>query len=265
MSTTPPTAPAPEGTAAHYLQTLPLWDGIPRIGRVFRKPSNARKFAAFLQRAVARALVPGCHTGSSPVLVLYGPQGTGKSRFLRALAGEKCYQDIFDPEMLPPATPDAWLAEWSDPAGPLDHARLKAALTATHDTYRSLYAQRIERHPRAFVVVATTNDLAPFRALHSPARHFEVIRSSRGFPVDYVTEHRDPLWAEALAAYRASFEAEALPVLAALEAEKAAPEWVPATPAQNAALDRRLATAEADTTGTAATLAEHAATLEAIE
>ena len=110
MSTAPPTATAPEGTAAHYLQTLPPWDGVPRIAQVFRKPSNVRKFAAFLQRAVARALVPGCHTGSSPVLVLYGPQGTGKSRFLRALADSERYSDFFDPNERPPFDPRACFA-----------------------------------------------------------------------------------------------------------------------------------------------------------
>lgn len=184
--------------ARWYLETLPAWDGVARVERVFKKPSNGRKFAAFLNDAIARAFHPGCTLGRT--LVLEGPQGTCKSRFLCALGGGELYHvvGLNEPHEHEPAPPSAWIAEWAIGVDDLHLApqRTKSFLTRTHE--RAPYAHAST--PRAFVLAITTND-ATFHEIARVSRWYRVIRSRGKFPVNFIQAHRDQLWAEALHRY----------------------------------------------------------------
>src|SRR5262249_42457903 len=86
-----------------YLESLPPWDGVKRIGTwlidycgVDSSDQEPNVFAMavgekFLISAVARVMEPGCKVDT--LLVLEGPQGIFKSMVPRILAGDNYFSD----------------------------------------------------------------------------------------------------------------------------------------------------------------------------
>jgi len=178
-----------------YLRGLE-WDGARRVehfaATILRRPTRAAaaRCKAFLLHAVGRTFAPGAAPG--PVFVLSGPQGTGKSSVLSALAGAEFAQIT---ELRAPPVP-SWIVEVCEPEA-LGASELKAFLTATADTFRAPYARHATTTPRAFAVACTTNSAA-----WSRNDRMATVRVTERVNLALLTTWRDQLWAEAVHLYR---------------------------------------------------------------
>ena len=195
-------------SVVEYLAAL-VWDGTPRIDRWLVDLAGAddteyvrRASRALLVAAVRRARHPGCRFDQ--LLVIDGPQGSGKSRALQLLAVEGAWfgndlpiegstRDLIE------ATAGKWIVEASElrSLGRSATAALKACLAQTHDQARLAYQREVTRTPRRFVIVGTTCDAA-YLADPTSNRRIWSIRI-RQFDLKKLAEMRDQLWAEAAA------------------------------------------------------------------
>ncbi|MFA6094142.1 MAG: VapE domain-containing protein [Elusimicrobiota bacterium] len=169
------------------------WDGKNRISFVSEDVLGSKdyldrdKVTQLFKDALRRVYHPGCKLKKH--LVLVGPQGIGKSAFLRNLFGQ-WYEDFrFDGGEIGERTADAWGAEF-DP-GQLNK-KGKAWLSATSDTVRPEYGKRAGKHPRRCVFVGTTNDIA---FLHGPGRRFSVVHCGQ---IRLAKLNVRQVWAEAM-------------------------------------------------------------------
>lgn len=150
-----------------FVQSLPAWDGVPRIEFAFvdawgaADDSLTRAASAnFFVALIARALRPGAQVDT--LWTFEGPQGSFKSRSLRELGGS-FHAEIsaaigttdFQRELR-----GIWIAEMSE----LDSLRgreastIKRLLSAPADRFVQKYALYAESYPRRAIAVATTNE-----------------------------------------------------------------------------------------------------------
>jgi predicted P-loop ATPase len=148
---------------------------------------------------------PGCWWRTAPVLV--GGQGTGKTEWVRTLAGDDWFLSgvgKLDKEALARLR-RAWLVELGELDGitrKSDQEHLKAFLTERVDVFRVVWAKTDEPFPRRCVFIGTANG-APLRDPTGSSR-FAVINTGQvELPVGWVRENRAALWARALEQYRA--------------------------------------------------------------
>lgn len=195
-------------SVVEYLNSL-VWDRTPRIDRWLVDLAGAddteyvRKASrAFLVAAVRRARQPGCRFDQ--LLVIDGPQGSGKSAALRILAVDNAWfgddLPIESSRALIEATVGKWIVEAGElqGLGPSEAAALKACLSQTHDQARLAYQRQVTRTPRQFVIVGTTC-AAEYLADPTSNRRIWAIRIQQ-FDLKTLAEIRDQLWAEAAAA-----------------------------------------------------------------
>lgn len=157
----------------------------------------------WLISAVARVMQPGCK--ADLCLILEGEQGLMKSTALHILFspwysdqpiqfGDKdSYLAVRGIWCLELAEMDAWRKA--------DHSTAKAFISQRVDRYRPPYGQRMMTIPRQCVLAGTTNQREYLRDPSGNRRYLPV----RCGPVDteFLREHREDLFAEALRAYRA--------------------------------------------------------------
>ncbi|MFQ9697894.1 MAG: VapE domain-containing protein, partial [Zhenhengia sp.] len=102
-------------------------------------------------------------------LVLKGPQGLGKTRWVRSLMPKKYLTTFFkDGVQLDLSKKDDiiqstsyWLCELGELGGTMkksDRDALKAWLTSTHDEFRTPYSRKAEKYPRRTFFACTVND-----------------------------------------------------------------------------------------------------------
>lgn len=192
-----------------YLGAL-QWDGTKRIDTWLndylgaqRRDENDRIGRWWLISAVARAMNPGCQ--ADHVLILESPQGFGKTRTVRTLAGP-WYQgnlgDVRDKD-----GPQSLQGHWIVEIGELDAfrganaTRIKDFLTQTVDIYRPSYGRYVQERPRQCVFCGTTND-ARYLKDATGGRRFWPVRCNE-INIEALAEDRDQLWAEALEYFRA--------------------------------------------------------------
>ena len=233
------TQEAQKKSVTEYLGRL-SWDGIPRLDRWLvdcagaeDSPQVRAASRALLVAAVRRARQPGCR--HDQLVILDGPQGSGKSRALQILAVD----DAWFTDSLPIADADArqvieatagkWIVEASEleqvigggsvteDDGDADAVKragnLKAFLSRCVDEARMPYQRAQSRVPRQFVVVGTTAATPLLEDIGN--RRFCVIRVVR-FDLERLAEIRDLLWAEATVA-----EASGEPIFVAVETPSA--------------------------------------------
>lgn len=116
----------------------------------------------FMLGAVARIYKPGCKFDYMPVLV--GPQGRGKSTFLRLLSlNDTWFNDNFstlDSSRAIENLRGMWiveLAELQATKRTKDVETIKSFITSRIDTYRAPYGRRTEQRPRMCVLAGTSN------------------------------------------------------------------------------------------------------------
>ena len=190
-----------------YLNCL-RWDGAPRVDEWLATYLGAEptKFNCAVGRimlvaAVRRARKPG--TKFDHIVVLEGPQGTGKSSAVTILAGREFFSDqdilTLDAKSQMEALEGVWLFEIPELAGMrgADIEKIKAFASRWEDRARPAYGRFRENHPRRCIFVATTNDE---EYLNDPTgnRRFWPVRTEA---IDLVAlaVDRDQLWAEAAA------------------------------------------------------------------
>lgn len=146
------------------------WDGEPRIDTLLpcflgtdMSDYNVAVMRLFMMGAVARAYEPGTKFDYMPVLI--GPQGLGKSFFLRKLGHcSDWYCDNFNTiegDAAAEKLRGMWIVEMAELLATKkqkDVESIKAFVTSQVDTIRPKYARETEQRPRACVFAGTTNN-----------------------------------------------------------------------------------------------------------
>lgn len=212
-----------------YLKAL-VWDGVKRldtllsdylgaIDNVYTRAVCRKSLAG----AVARAMTPGVKYDYMPILA--GPQGIGKSTFLRLL-GSKWYCDslsTFEGKEAAEMVQGYWIMELGELNG-LSRSETNAVkqfLSRNEDVYREPYGRRTNLFPRRCVFFGTTND-SEFLKDRTGNRRFWPVDVGLMLPLKSVfkqlADEVDQIWAEAMEAWKAgeplylSGEAERLSV-----------------------------------------------------
>ena len=190
-----------------YLSALE-WDGVPRLDTVFvdhlavADTLYAREVGrCTLIAAVARAMAPG-HKFDQ-VTVLGGPQGIGKSTFIRMLA-KSWYAELssFDLKIAAEEMTGAWIMEMNEMAA-TNRSELeaqKAFISATETKVRLPYARRPIKMARQCVFIATTNRSEYLKDSTGNRRWWPLecgIAAGGMFDLDTFKAVIDQLWAEA--------------------------------------------------------------------
>ncbi|MGG1534527.1 VapE domain-containing protein [Brevibacillus agri] len=143
------------------------WDGVKRLDTllidylgakdsVYTRAVSRKSIVA----AVARAMTPGCKYDYMPILA--GPQGLGKSTFLRLL-GRRWYSDslqTFEGKEASEMIQGVWINEIGELTGmsKSEANAVKQFLSRTEDIYREPFGRRTSNYPRRCVFFGTTND-----------------------------------------------------------------------------------------------------------
>ncbi|MGI6151792.1 MAG: VapE domain-containing protein [Christensenellales bacterium] len=191
-----------------YLNGL-AWDGVKRIETLLidylGAADNAYTRAVMrksLAAAVARAMAPGTKYDYMPILA--GPQGIGKSTFLRKL-GLKWFSDSltsFEGKEARELVQGSWIIEVGELNGMTrsEITAVKQFLSQQDDIYREPYGRRTNSYPRRCVFFGTTND-REFLRDPTGARRFWPVDVGLTTPMKSVFKDLDDevpqIWAEA--------------------------------------------------------------------
>lgn len=194
-----------------YLDSLPKWDGVQRVDRLFIdtfkaddndyiKAVTRKTFVA----AVARIYQPGIKFDSIPVLD--GAQGIGKSSIIRFLSGEEYFSDglqltDMDDKTAAEKLQGFWIVEIGELAGmkKADIEKVKSFISCTDDKYRPSYGKTVESHPRQSIIVATVNGERGYLRDITGNRRFWIIKLKQEEQKLNWTDDpafRDQFWAE---------------------------------------------------------------------
>lgn len=188
------------------------WDGLSRLDVWLHKafgcpdtPYHAAIGAKTLIAAVRRVRHPGCKFDT--MLVGEGPQGIGKSKVVRTLAGDDQFSDSMPANLESKDSAMALSGVWIMEFAELQHVvrseveTIKAFLSRGVDRYRPPYARNIIDVPRQGIVIGTTNESDYLRDT-TGNRRFWPFRAV--FADDaWVAANRDQIWAEAAAREKA--------------------------------------------------------------
>ncbi len=196
-----------------YLNCLE-WDGVKRLDALLINYLGAEDnlytravMRKSLAGAVARAMTPGVKYDYMPILT--GPQGIGKSTFLRLL-GRRWYSDSlssFEGKEAREMVQGTWINEIGELNGMTrsEITAVKQFLSQQEDIYREPYGRRTNAYPRRCVFYGTTND-AEFLRDRTGNRRFWPVDVGRRVPLKSVfkdlADEVDQIWAEAFAVWQ---------------------------------------------------------------
>jgi hypothetical protein len=188
-----------------YLDGL-TWDKTPRLDTWLTtylgvKDTDLNRAIARLAliAAVRRVREPGCKFDQ--IIVLEGPEGTGKSTAIEVLAGRENFSDQtiigLEDRQQQEAVRGVWLYEIADLAGmsKADVDRTKAFASRVSDRARPAYGRHRVELPRRCVFFATTNNETYLKS-QTGNRRFWPVKTGR-INLDALARDRDQLWAEA--------------------------------------------------------------------
>jgi len=191
-----------------YLTKL-SWDGIKRLDTLLTDylGANDNTYTRAVMRkslvaAVARAMTPGCKYDYMPILA--GPQGIGKSTFLRIL-GQSWYSDslqTFEGKEASEMIQGIWINEIGELSGfnRSETNAVKQFLSKTEDIYREPFGKRTMAYPRRCVFFGTTNDSEFLKDRTGNRRFWPVdvgVNASVKSVWNTLPEEVDQIWAEA--------------------------------------------------------------------
>jgi len=190
-----------------YLNTL-VWDGKPRLEEslpgVTPTPYTRMVARKALVAAVARMMEPGIKWDH--MLVLYGTEGLGKSRWVDRMS--KGYSSnlgrIGDKDTLI-TMQRSWIitADEAHSLRKADWDAQKEFITRTADVFRMPYDREASLHKRHNVIWGTTNDEVFLRRQEGNRRFLIVNCEQEADDAKLTDEYIDQVWAEALTLYRA--------------------------------------------------------------
>lgn len=184
------------------------WDGTPRLDTCLPgvTPTDYTRMVArkALVAAVARIYQPGVKWDH--VVVLFGPEGMGKSWWVDRMARgySATLGRIGDKDTLL-TMQRSWimLADEGHSLRKADADQMKEFLTRTVDVFRLPFERDTLAHPRRCVIWSSTNDEVFLRRAEGNRRYL-IVRSEGRVDFDQLTdEYVDQVWAEALHYYRA--------------------------------------------------------------
>lgn len=227
-----------------YLDSL-VWDKVPRIDTLLSDYLSVEESTytrattrKMLVAAVKRIYYPGCKMDYC--LVLIGPQGRGKSTFLRILGG-KYYSDgakiTADTQKMYESIKGFWINELGELASlkKAEVEEVKLALSKQSDTVRVPYAKHPQEFKRSCVFFGSTNNDTFLRDGTGNRRFWPVetgIKTEKEKDINIdLPKERDQVWAEAKYYFEQGeelFLPESLEVVAREEQEKREVEvpWV---------------------------------------
>lgn len=185
------------------------WDGKPRLDTLLVDYLGAQDNAyvravtrKFFVAAVARILNPG--TQFDEILTLEGPQGCGKSQFIRRIAGDDWVNDslqTFTGKEAYEALQGSWFVEVAELAANrrADVNQSKHFISKQSDRFRKAYAELTGNYKRQCVFVGTTNQADFLRDMTGNRRWWIVSVDGSG-PKDIwkdLAAERDQIFAEA--------------------------------------------------------------------
>jgi len=151
-----------------YLDSLPQWDGTPRVDTLLVDYLGAEDsdYVRSVTRktlcaAVHRVRFPGCKFDT--VLVLCGPQGIGKSTLIAKLGGPWFSDSLNLADTRDKTAAEKlqgyWIIEIGEMAGigSAGVKTLRGFITTQDDRYRASYGHRVSSHPRQCIFIGTTN------------------------------------------------------------------------------------------------------------
>jgi predicted P-loop ATPase len=196
-----------------YLTNL-NWDGIKRLDMLLVDYLGAKDIPytraimrKSLTAAVARAMTPGVKYDYMPILA--GPQGIGKSTFLRIL-GRSWFSDslqTFEGKEAAELIQGTWVNEIGELNGfnKSETSAVKQFLSKTEDIYREPFGKRTGRYPRRCVFFGTSNE-SEFLKDRTGNRRFWPVALSEQQPTKSVfndlEDEVDQIWAEAFLSWQ---------------------------------------------------------------
>ena len=191
-----------------YLTKL-QWDGERRLDTLLTDYLGAKDgiytravIRKSLVAAVARAMTPGCKYDYMPILS--GPQGIGKSTFLRIL-GQSWYSDslqTFEGKEASEMIQGIWINEIGELSGfnRSETNAVKQFLSRIEDIYREPFGKRTKAYPRRCVFFGTTNDSEFLKDRTGNRRFWPIdvgIKPAIKSVWNTLPEEVDQIWAEA--------------------------------------------------------------------
>lgn len=195
-----------------WLQSLPAWDGVPRLGSLMADAWGARQddYTAYVGTAlmvmlVARIMEPGCKCDL--MVVLEGEQGIGKTRSFEVLVGIEpgwCMEVTLSPQdrEFAYSLRGSWVAAFGELSafGKAEVARVKQVITTREDKYRVPWGRHFQTHPRQCIFVGSVND-SSYLPDHTGNRRFLPVYCSE-VNINYLRQQREQLFAEALSLWK---------------------------------------------------------------
>lgn len=191
-----------------YLQGL-KWDGVKRVDTLLSVYLGAEDngytravIRKFLCAAVARAASCGVKFDTMPIFT--GPQGIGKSTFLRVL-GKEWFSDSltnFEGKEAAEMIQGTWINEVGELTAMTrqETSAVKQFLSKQDDIYRAAYGKRTERYPRRCVFCGTSNDGDFLKDTTGNRRFWPVdvgIHPAKKSVWTELPKETDQIWAEA--------------------------------------------------------------------
>lgn len=228
---------SPHHPVRDYLRGL-RWDGHPRLDSMLPEifgaadtPVNQAIGAKWMISAVARVFRPGCQVDH--MMVLEGPQGSGKSTALRMLVGDEWFRNSpidLRSKDAPMALRGCWVYEFDELESfrGREAARVKSFLTQRVDSYRPAYGRAVVDLPRECVFVGSTNE-DQYLVDPSGNRRFWPVRCA-AINLPALADSRAQLWAEAVARFEGgeAWHMNSVELVAGLREEQAEREQVDA-------------------------------------
>jgi predicted P-loop ATPase len=196
-----------------------VWDGVPRLNRLFidgfgaeNVERNEALASAFMASAAARIMRPGVSVQVVPILM--GPQGCGKSSGLKALCPQSewfCDSFIdFESKAGYEVVLRASIVELSELSAirKADMEKVKQFVTQQFVRFRAPYEKQTRDHAAAWVFIGTTNE-EEFLKDTSGNRRFapiKIVEAKVEKVVEWIEERREQLWAEAVTLCRRGFK-----------------------------------------------------------
>lgn len=192
-----------------------VWDGEDRISRIHTDVLGAtddpysHAVVRYLFTALAgRCISPGCKADMVPVLI--GQQGCRKSTFIERLAPlPGSYGNInlgSRDDDLSRTLRGKLVVESGELRGfgARDEESLKDWITKREETWVPKFQEHVQVFPRRFVLIGSTNTMR-FLTDPSGARRWlplTVCKTRSHIDTDFIEEHRDQIWAQALHEYK---------------------------------------------------------------
>lgn len=195
-----------------YLESLPEWDGQPRVDTLLIDYLGAED-TAYVRSVTRKTLCAAVRRVQSPgikfdtMLVLNGPQGIGKSTLIARLAGEWFSDSLNLGDTKDKTAAEKlqgyWILEIGELAGlrKAEVETLRSFLSRQNDIYRAAFGRRATPHPRQCIFFGTTNAESGYLRDTTGNRRFWPVKTPGGgkkHSWDLTEAEVKQIWAEVL-------------------------------------------------------------------